>query len=75
MKKFNFMTRGAGVKFLKKILKKCDLLEHISNIEDRFLPKEDRNFLNQVIGSLQKGKNIQVKKVNVIESLKKEESG
>ena len=39
------MVDGAGTKLLKKMMKKIDLYDKISGIEDRFLPKEDKEFL------------------------------
>lgn len=55
-KQVNFFSEnGAGAAFLKKILKKVDLVKAVEDFEDRFLPPTDKSFLLTVLGSLQKG--------------------
>lgn len=49
------MGNGAGSKFLKKLMKKVDLFDSLSSFDSRFLSREDKEFLEQIIGSLQKG--------------------
>jgi hypothetical protein len=44
-----------GVKFLKRIIKRVDLLGSIEYIEDRFLPDGEKHFLIIVVESLTKG--------------------
>lgn len=44
-----------GVKFLKRVIKRLDLLGSIEYIEDRFLPDGEKQFLIIVVESLTKG--------------------
>jgi hypothetical protein len=55
LKKFNYMGNGAGAKFLKKLMKKVNLLESVQSFEDRFMKEDDKYLLENIIGSLQKG--------------------
>ena len=52
MKKFNYMGNGAGSKFLKKLMKKVNLLESVQSFEDRFMKEDDKYLLENIIGSL-----------------------
>lgn len=56
-----------GLIFLKRLLKKIDLLDSIQQVEERFLPDGDKGFLVIVLESLQKGQKVQVKKVNALQ--------
>jgi len=47
-KKFNYMQNGEGPNFLKKILKKSDILQGLDSFEERFMPKEARNSLSRL---------------------------
>jgi len=44
-----------GTIFLRRILKKINLLESIENIEERFLPDGDKEFLKIIVQSLMQG--------------------
>jgi len=54
------------VKFLRRVIKRINLLESVKDIEERFLPDGDKQFLIIVVESLTKGKKIQVKKIKAI---------
>ncbi len=45
-------------------MKHIDLLTYIEDIEDRFLPDGEKQFLIIVVDSLAKGQKVQVKKVD-----------
>lgn len=59
VKNMNYITydenQQIGVKFLKRILKRVDLLSRIEDIEERFLPDGEKQFLIIVVESLTKG--------------------
>jgi len=55
-----------GVDFLKRIMKRADLLSSIEAIEERFLPDGDKQLLIIVLESLTKGRKIQITKVKAI---------
>ena len=55
-KHINFITiNNSGVAFLKKLLKQIDIIEKVREIEDRFLPDGDKDFLIMILESLHKG--------------------
>ena len=58
--------QNLGIPFLKRLLKKIDLHESISSIEDRFLPDGDKALLLMVIDSLGKGKRVQIQKIKAV---------
>ena len=47
-----------GTTFLKRVLKRVDIVSSIKDIEERFLPDGDKQFLLIVLESLTKGKKI-----------------
>lgn len=52
-KNVNFLSENeVGVVFLKKIMKKVNFIESIENIEERFLPDGDKDFLIKILTSL-----------------------
>lgn len=62
VKNMNYITldekQQIGVKFLKRILKRVDMLSRIEDIEERFLPDGEKQFLIIVVESLTKGQKI-----------------
>ena len=59
--------KNIGISFIKRVLKKMDLVSSIDNVEDRFLPDGEKQFLLMVLESLVKGKKIQVQKIRAIQ--------
>jgi hypothetical protein len=51
--------KSVGIPFIKRLLKKLDLVGSIESIEERFLPG-DKDFLLMVVNSLAKGQRVQV---------------
>jgi hypothetical protein len=67
-KQINFITiEGVGTKFLKRVMKRVDLLGQIQEIEDRFLPDGEKQFLIIVVESLMKGQKVSVQKVKAFQ--------
>ncbi|CDW72771.1 UNKNOWN [Stylonychia lemnae] len=70
-KQINYITvqneqETIGTTFLRRVLKRIDMLGFVKNIEDRFLPDGEKDFLKIILESLQKGQKVQVKKINAI---------
>jgi hypothetical protein len=45
-------NESIGISFLKRILKRVNLLDSIDSIEERFLPDGEKQFLTIVVDSL-----------------------
>jgi hypothetical protein len=43
------MGNGVGIIFLKKIMKKINIIQAISDFEDRFFPSDEKEFLIEII--------------------------
>ena len=59
-----------GTIFLRRVLKRVNMLDSVDNIEDRFLPDGDKEFLKILVASVQQGQKVQVQKINAIQKQK-----
>jgi len=52
---------------IKQICKReVNILKSVAEIEDRFLSQADKDFLEMIVGSMVKGRGVQVKKINAV---------
>lgn len=55
--------RQEGIPFIRRIIKQKDILAAIDEIEPRFLPDGDKDFLKIVVEQLGQGKRVKIEKV------------
>jgi hypothetical protein len=60
--------QSQGTIFLTRILRRVNIYESIENIEERFLPDGDKEFLKIIVQSLMQGQKVHVQKISALAS-------